>query len=218
MKTYVIGDIHGKVEIFLRTLEHIGLKPLDQLILLGDLIDRGEDSKGVLDAVLGLMERNYQVHCLMGNHEQMLLDAFAGRGSERLWLMNGGRQTLSSFGVDSPAGIPLKYLSLMQSFSYLHEWEDWVFVHAALNMRIPDPVSDKKVLLWERDPGRFLDKAWLGERRLVHGHTPIALDVIQASVRNRHRLINIDNGVSLAREGFGKLCVLELNEFRLTWV
>ena len=105
MRTFVISDIHGNNELFRKSLKLVAFKKSDKLILLGDLIDRGIDSKGVLDTTLLLLETGLDVECLMGNHEKMLLDAFLNTNNLNQWLLNGGDKTLSSFLTSSDSFI-----------------------------------------------------------------------------------------------------------------
>lgn len=218
MRTFVIADIHGKNKLFRRALEEIDLQPSDALIILGDLIDRGEDSKGALDTVISLKERGYNITCLFGNHEQMLLDSYLSENHLKLWLYNGGDKTLSSFQADSIDEIPREYIEFIRSFTYYVEHEQYIFVHAALNMKIDHPFQDIKTMIWGRDPEDLLDTAWLGNRRLIHGHTPLELKEIQASHENNDPLLNIDNGAFLEKENFGSLCILELENNRVRFI
>src|SRR3954465_8938650 len=130
MRTFVISDIHGNNELFREALNEVGFKKEDKLILLGDLIDRGIDSKGVLDSVIQLLESGSNVVCLMGNHEQMLLDAPLSKNHLHHWLLNGGDQTLNSFRINSVYKIPPKYLDLINTFKYFDEDANFVFAHA----------------------------------------------------------------------------------------
>ena len=160
MRVFVLTDIHGENELFRKALKEIGLKKTDKLILLGDLIDRGNNSKGVLDTIILLLDNGFDVTCLIGNHEQMFLDAFEDLNKLNLWLMNGGDKTLSSFLTSSIEKIPPKYIKLLKSFKYYHEYELYILVHAAVNMKIENPFSDLKTLVWERNPLEYLDKNW----------------------------------------------------------
>jgi len=212
MRTFVIADVHGKNELFKRALEEIDLQPSDELIILGDLIDRGEDSKGVLDTVISLKERGYNITCLFGNHEQMLLDSFLSEKHYDLWLYNGGGKTLSSFQAGSIDEIPRKYIDFIRSFTYYVEHEKYIFVHAALNMKIENPFQDITTMIWGRNPADLLDMEWLGNKKLIHGHTPIELKAIQASHKRNDPILNIDNGAFLEKENYGSLCILELEK------
>jgi len=79
MKKYVISDIHGCAKTFKALVDRISFSREDELYLLGDYIDRGPDSKGVIDHIWDLLETGYTVHCLTGNHEQMFLHAIDAR-------------------------------------------------------------------------------------------------------------------------------------------
>jgi serine/threonine protein phosphatase 1 len=218
MRIFVITDIHGKNELFRKSLKEIGLKKTDKLILLGDIIDRGEDSKGILDTIILLKEHKFDIICLMGNHEQMLLDAHLSVNNLNLWLLNGGDKTLSSFLTSSLDKIPKKYIDLIKSFKYYYEYERFIFVHAALNMKIDNPFSDIKTILWERNPLNFLDKDWLGDRKLIHGHNPIEKEKIEYSITNKESIISIDNGVYMNKHNHGNMCILELEGLKLKFV
>jgi serine/threonine protein phosphatase 1 len=218
MRIFVLTDIHGKNELFRKALKEIALKKTDKLILLGDLIDRGEDSKGILDTIFLLLEHGFNITCLMGNHEQLFLDAFLNVNNFNLWVLNGGDKTLSSFLTSSIEKIPTKYIELIKSFKYYYEFEQYILVHAALNMKIDNPFSDIKTLVWEREPLKFLDSEWLNDRKLVHGHNPMSQDEILFSLNNNESIISIDNGVYMKKKGFGTMCVLELKSFKIKFI
>jgi len=218
MRVFVLTDIHGENELFRKALKEIGLKKTDKLILLGDLIDRGNNSKGVLDTIILLLDNGFDVTCLIGNHEQMFLDAFEDLNKLNLWLMNGGDKTLSSFLTSSIEKIPPKYIKLLKSFKYYHEYELYILVHAAVNMKIENPFSDLKTLVWERNPLEYLDKNWLKNRRLIHGHNPTIQSKIKEAIINGSSVISIDNGVYMDKEGYGSMCVFELTNKDLKFI
>ena len=98
MRQFVIGDVHGCKATLVALLEKINAQWDDEIYFLGDYIDRGRDSKGVLDTIFTLIEVGYKVTCLTGNHEAMLLGGYKGnRDDARDWLDNGGKQALKSF-------------------------------------------------------------------------------------------------------------------------
>src|SRR5262245_34440427 len=99
MRVLAIGDIHGCLRAFDDLLEWVAPTPEDKLILLGDYVDRGPDSRGVLDRILELRPR-LNLICLRGNHEQMMVEAYrGGRSEKKMWLGVGGAETLASYGV-----------------------------------------------------------------------------------------------------------------------
>ena len=218
MRTFVISDIHGNNELFRKSLKEIEFKKTDKLILLGDLIDRGGDSKGVLDTIFLLIENGFDLECLMGNHEKLLLDAPLNTNNLTQWLLNGGDKTLSSFLTSSIEKIPSKYIKLINTFKYFIEYQSFILVHAALNMKIDNPFTDVNTILRERDPFKYLNLEWLGSRKLVHGHNPKDKNFIIQSIENNEKIICVDNGSYLNKENYGTLCVLQLENLKLNFV
>lgn len=106
MRRFAISDIHGCLKTFQALLERIAFSKADILYLLCDYIDRGPDSRGLIDYIWKLKEAGYTMPCLRGNHEQMLLDEVANPND---WF-RGEPETLRSFGVRSNSGIPGRYL------------------------------------------------------------------------------------------------------------
>ena len=218
MRTFVISDIHGNDELFRKSLKQVAFKKSDRLILLGDSIDRGINSKGVLDTIFLLKESGLTIECLMGNHEKMFIDAFLNPNNLNHWLLNGGDKTLLSFLTSSIEKIPLKYIELIKTFKYFREYEDYILVHAALNMKIENPYSDLQTLLWERDPYKYFDKEWLGNRKLIHGHNPQTQDSILKSIEMGENILCIDNGAYLKKENYGAMCVLQLENLKTSFI
>ena len=218
MRTFVISDIHGNNKLFRKALKKVSLKKIDQLIIIGDLIDRGNDSKGVLDTIFLLKEHGFKVKCLLGNHEQLFLNAVEDDKELNKWLINGGDKTLSSFLTSTTKRIPNKYIDFIKSLELYYETRNFVFAHAAINMKIENPYSDKEVLLWERNPEKHLDRKWLNGRILIHGHNPTNEDEIRKTVENRNAIIGIDNGTFLNKDKHGSQCILQLENFELNFV
>lgn len=215
-RQFAISDIHGCLESFRALLDLIEYQSGDELFLLGDFIDRGPRSKGVIDFLWELQERNGLVHCLRGNHEQLLLGCFALRAQQKVWLDNGGHQTLMDFGVSRPTDIPQRYVEWMKALPLHLAAPGYVFVHAGLNFNHSDPFADETAMLWERHWYYQIDREWLGDRVVVHGHTPIPYSDIQRQVQNVATLpaINIDAGCVYERRELGHLCALELGTKR----
>jgi serine/threonine protein phosphatase 1 len=118
---YAIGDIHGGSRTFRTLLKRINLRHVDTLYLLGDYIDRGRDSKGVLDIIWQLMTAGYDVQPIRGNHEDMLLRDLAEDHdlSSIYWMKGWGKDTLKSFGVSAVRKLSSHYLTLLDAFPYL---------------------------------------------------------------------------------------------------
>lgn len=215
MSTYIISDIHGCNIKFRKALKSIKLKKEDTLVLLGDLIDRGPDSKEVLDTVFLLKEHNFNIICIKGNHEQMLLDSLNDFNQELNWLRNGGKETLSSFLTSDIEKIPEKYIDFLKSLDTYYILDDFIFVHAGIDMTLQDPFSDEKSLLWLRKWEEKFDEKWLGKRIVIHGHTPTEKDEIISRFKSKKQVLCIDNGSYLDKDGYGSICVLKLEDLSL---
>jgi len=210
---FVIPDIHGCGRTFSRLLERvIRLQRSDTVFLLGDTIDRGPRSMEVLDTIIGLQAKGYDIHSVRGNHEELLLNSCRDRSYFRMWMINGGHETLRSFKVEDACEIPLEYRKLMESFSFFIEYGNFVMVHAALNFRMPDPFADREAMLWSRS--REAVSSLIGGRRVVGGHTPLDMDEVRRSLATDK--IMLDNGCVYAGEpGLGNLLALELETMTL---
>ena len=206
-RTFIIGDIHGCAKTFRKLIEEeIKLRKEDVLYLLGDYIDRGPDSKGVIDCILELQGSGMQVHTLRGNHEQLLIESVNSPGVERMWLQNGGDKTLKSFGVESVKNIPAKYGQFLLNTRFYFETDDFLLVHAGLNCEAEDPLQDKMSMMWSRN---FRDeKNYLRGKILIHGHTPIPRDLLLA--QKFESPLNLDGGcVYRGFNGKGSLFALD---------
>lgn len=162
---YAIGDIHGCLDPLRRLMEKIRLSEADELVFIGDYIDRGPDSKGVIDYLLTLRGR---YTFLMGNHERMFLDFLQGN-DRYLFLYNGGTETLESYG--GVGKIPAAHLDFLNRLLLYYETDDHLFVHGGIRPGIPIQEQDSKDLLWIREefyayPGRY-------PKTVVFGHTPM---------------------------------------------
>ncbi len=124
-RQFAISDIHGCHLTFKALLDKIAFSTSDELYLLGDYIDRGPDSKNVLDTIFELQQNNYNLQCLRGNHEQMLLDEADQRSTDR-WVRHGGLQTLESFNAKKMEDIPDKYYHFLRELPYFFEVDSFI--------------------------------------------------------------------------------------------
>lgn len=214
---YAIGDIHGGSNTFRSLLDTLSLKHSDRLYLMGDYVDRGNDSKGVLDTILQLMEAGYDVRPLRGNHDEMMLRSFTGDHDDFSWYWNKGwgQFTLASFGADSLEEVPARYLTLLDALPLILMEDDFVFVHAALNMDADDPLTQTTAteMLW----GDVLDSKpkKLGGRTLITGHTIRPIPLIEISMTTNR--IYLDNGAFTNQlPDLGNLLALNLDTMELT--
>jgi serine/threonine protein phosphatase 1 len=224
-KRWVIPDIHGCLKT-LKTLVEEQIKPTryDEIYFLGDYIDRGPDSKGVIDYIRGLQGDQYDITALRGNHEDIVLElydnelkskfswfqSFASK-NYRSWMDIGGKDTLRSFGIAELRQLPSEYIEWMKNLSYFVKMDDFILVHAGLNFEIDDPFTDTAAMVWTREYQIIPEK--IGNRRIIHGHVPVNLELMDMAVKNKSlKFVDLDNGPYIQEKpGFGNLVAIELN-------
>jgi len=210
-----ISDIHGCVKTFKKlVLDKIELSKKDTLYLLGDYINKGPNSKGVIDFIFSLQEAGYQVKCLRGNHEQYLIDALQFSWEEIAFKNRGGRETLASFNANTVHDIPAKYLDFLKSLSFYIELEKYLLIHAGLNFDLTDPFKDDFSMLNIRNMEVAPER--IGNRIIIHGHVPTTYQDIEASLRPENHHICIDAGCVYHHiHALNHLVALELNSQKL---
>jgi serine/threonine protein phosphatase 1 len=174
MLTYAIGDIHGCLGLLLQLLRQIEADAAGRdhrLVCVGDYIDRGPDSAGVIAHLRGLQAaRPDRVVCLKGNHEDLMLRGIRKPDAVPLWLHNGGGETLASFGVSTLEDVPPDVIAWAQACPTWFEDDERVFVHAGLRPGRPYQDQSDRDRLWIRE--EFLDGDHDFGKFVVHGHTP----------------------------------------------
>ena len=116
-----IGDIHGCMDPFRELVEKkIRIRKSDRIVLLGDYIDRGYQSREVVDYIIDLQNQGFDIIPLMGNHESMLIDSLGSEQSMYNWSMNGGSETLFSFGIKSSIELEFKYLQFFENLLFYY--------------------------------------------------------------------------------------------------
>jgi len=172
---YAIGDIHGSLRklraLISRCRQHAGGQPI-VFVFLGDYIDRGPESAGVVRHVIQLeSQRRERVIALRGNHEAFALGVIDGTTPAEHWLSQGGAATLRSYGIETAGELPREHVDWMRSLPLSYDDGRRFFVHAGINPDRPLDAQDDHDLLWIREP--FLSSGRDYGRLIVHGHTPL---------------------------------------------
>ena len=185
-RTFAISDIHGCLKQFKALVSKLGLKKEDTLILLGDYIDRGEDSKGVLDYIAELKEECNLV-TLLGNHDAMMRDTFMATSESRrlrmasIWIQNGGRETLKSYGLgidalDLEYALPeelVEHLWMIREMPLYYITDTHIFVHSTPRSDLSIESRLEEELIWRRpsieDRNGFYKH--ISGKVVVSGHT-----------------------------------------------
>jgi serine/threonine protein phosphatase 1 len=175
MRTYALSDIHGCLDKLVALVERCRVNGghSAKFVFLGDYIDRGPDSRGVLEFVIDLQRRMpSQVVCLCGNHEDLALNAIDDASQIDQWVVhNGGDKALRSYGATHPSEVPADHVAWLRALVTHHDDGRRFFVHAGINPARPLDRQNRHDLLWMREP--FLSDPRDYGRFIVHGHTPI---------------------------------------------
>lgn len=207
-RVYAVGDIHGRLDLLNELID--GIEADDkmrgsaqtQIIFLGDLIDRGPDSAGVIDRLVDLAEARGNVRFILGNHEEVFLRSLDGDlESLRLFVRIGGRETMLSYGISErdyertdyaellalmQAHVPERHIAFLKGFEDRIEVGDYVFVHAGLRPGVAIEDQKRADMRWIRSS--FLDSDAEFGKLVVHGHS------ISDEVIERPNRIGLDTG------------------------
>ena len=191
-RLYAVGDIHGCVDL-LRALSQLihedayrRQAPRNVIVYLGDFIDRGPDSRGVIETLLNEPLPGFESHHLRGNHEDIMLRFLSDTSVGSSWLNFGGRETLQSYGVEAPAPyapaaemqraqhelqlrLPPAHLDFLRRLDVSHGEGDYFFAHAGVRPGVPLDQQRDEDMLWIRD--EFLRSDASFGRIVVHGHS-----------------------------------------------
>jgi serine/threonine protein phosphatase 1 len=192
---YAIGDIHGRSDLLAELHAAIAADAATRqvsrrvLVHLGDYVDRGPDSAGVIYRLLDALPPGFESVCLLGNHERMMLDFLEDPSTGPLWLRNGGDATVASYGVTyDPKGgfdvqrlrglqgglrhrLPERHQRFLNGLYLLHVEGDYAFAHAGIRPGVALEAQEEMDLLWVR--GLFLRSEVDHGKIIVHGHTII---------------------------------------------
>ena len=217
-RLFAISDIHGCYRPFNELeVNVIGLKKEDRLVLLGDYIDRGDQSREVIDFIMDLKKSGFDVNPLTGNHEQMMLGSYFDPDELPLWFLNSGVTTLYSFDVQNVTEIDSKYIKFLSELDFFLEINNMLFVHAGFNDFDDDPFSDRHKMIWECR-FEYNNPAFSG-KTIIHGHRPKTIDYVKRTISMKSQVIPIDTGCVYEEElGYGNLSALEVNSMTLITV
>ena len=202
-KIFAIGDIHGCLDKLKPLLGMIQLDwEKDLMVFLGDYVDRGPDSKGVIELLLDLKKEHAdRLIFLKGNHEWMFTQFLKGEDHD-LFLPNGGRKTLESYSVEEgKIDIPQSHRDFLDHLDLYFETNDYIFVHAGLRPYISISEQSPEDLLWIRS--HFLKSSYDWGKRVIFGHTPFSVPFIEANK------VGVDTGAVYG----GRLTCLVLPDF-----
>lgn len=194
MRILAISDIHGHLNTFQNLLDTIALTKDDRLFLLGDFVNKGPDSRGVIQLILDLQQEGYQIQGVRGNHDE-------------LWLSEASKGYML---------LESEYTEFLTQLPYFIEESSFIFVHAGLNFLETNPLRDAASMTVIRNWRPLVNKEWLGERIIVHGHIRRHQALIRLDMEKRGPVIDIDNGCFATKQaGQGSLCAVDLSNWNI---
>lgn len=203
----LIGDIHGCYFTFLRLLEKIELKKNDQLIILGDIINKGPNAKGVIDKIIELRKEGYTIFVIRGNNESLLLKVLK-KSEHRIERLAVRFAVVDLFKSDRWE-LKKKYRRFLKDTLFYIESPGFFAVHAGFDFSSWDPFNDTFQMLWMRN---FKENAELQKNKaVIHGHRVYPYSRIKKLVRKEALTIPLDNGCVLGNsdKNFGRLVCLD---------
>jgi serine/threonine protein phosphatase 1 len=209
---FAVGDIHGRADLLTDMLALLETRILSEqrevappiVVFLGDYVDRGPESARVLEILLTGRPFGYEVRFLKGNHEQCMLAFMEDPLSNRAWLLQGGSETMMSYGVQPPSplnateeewvaaakalreAVPPPHLDFLERLERYIVLGDYAFVHAGVDAAVPLDQQTDQALYWSR--AAFIASKRPFSHRIVHGHTPVDRPYAD------HRRIAVDTG------------------------
>lgn len=222
-RRFAISDIHGCLKTLEKMVwEVMKLTPDDQLFLLGDYINRGPSSAGVLDFIIDNQRLGYQIYPLRGNHEAMLLESWDDFCSLKHTKSNENFRDW----VNDPKlvaendQLAPRFIQFLNNLPYYYELNDFYLVHAGFDFElgVPNGLEDFERMIWVRF---FVpDYTILKRKPIVHGHVTRSLDEIKEAIKDRIGAIPLDNGCykslrDIYNPYFGHLCGLNLDTYEL---
>jgi serine/threonine protein phosphatase 1 len=204
-KIFAVGDIHGCTIKLEKLISGIAIDDQDDtVVFLGDYIDRGQDSRGVVEFIINFQKGKNNVFCLTGNHEELFMNYLKYGNDINTFYSNGGHSTLLSYSfprlIDD---IPESHQKYFASLLPYYETESYIFVHAGLKPHVPFNRQELNDMLWIRD--EFINSSCDFGKTVVFGHTPFPRPLIDINK------IGIDTGAVYG----GKLTCVELPEKKI---
>jgi serine/threonine protein phosphatase 1 len=168
--TYVIPDIHGRYDLLCDGLAEIAARAAGKtsvIVTIGDYVDKGPDSREVIDRLLSGVGEGFSLVALKGNHDAMMVDALRDPAKMAAWIAKGGDAALASYGGD-PSAVPQTHIDWLDGLRLMHIDAHRLYVHAGVDPELPLDRQSEETLLWKRYPTGYA--GGFGNLHVVHGH------------------------------------------------
>jgi serine/threonine protein phosphatase 1 len=169
-ETYVIPDLHGRYDLLCDGLTEIAARSRGEasvIVTIGDYVDKGPQSREVVELLRSGLSGNLRLVALKGNHDALMVDALRDPAKMPAWLAKDGDTALASYGGDA-ACVPQNHIDWLDGLALMHLDAHRLYVHAGVDPEVPLDRQDERTLLWKRYPKGF--PAGFGKYHVVHGH------------------------------------------------
>lgn len=202
-----IGDIHGCLETFNTLLDRISITKNDTIFLLGDLVNKGPNSIGVVDRVIDLMLHKYSIYPLRGNHESFVIEDLDAH-KHLIFYPDG--EALPNTELKHSLDVYKRFFNYLP---YYYKVGKTILVHAGINFKAESPFEDYESMMWIRDYYLVETSGWT----VIHGHDPTHLKFIEDFLKDGSKALNIDNGCyKQDKWGMGNLIALDIKTKNMT--
>jgi serine/threonine protein phosphatase 1 len=175
-RTYAVPDLHGRYDLLRAAIDkiaHDSQGHLASVVTLGDYVDRGPNSRQIIELLINWPSSELKLVALKGNHEAMMWECCKNLSEMSWWMGNGGDQTVLSYcqsaaGLDDVSCIPAAHLDWIASLPLMHVDQHRIYVHAGVDPAVALHQQSEQTLLWKRYPKMFAKG--FGSRHVVHGH------------------------------------------------
>jgi len=214
-RRFVIGDIHGCAETLQNLIEvQLKLTTNDQLFLLGDMIQKGPQSRQTIDYIIDLIKQGYKIYPIRGNHEQEALNTSDEEPELLIWLFKNSQDMLDNDKLKK------KYYNFFSALPYYYELDNFFLVHAGFNFKVKYPFEDFKSMMWIR---KFeTNEKFIGNKTIIHGHQPQDIFTIKDDIAKKKKVIGLDCGVNYRKKHkiydykkMAWLCALDMDSYEL---
>lgn len=216
---YVIGDVHGCYYSLMALMDRLGPGKEDEVVFLGDLINKGPYSLKVVDQVISWREQGYQMPCLIGNHELKMLNMIGNEDESEIdlyWKLYSARGAYDEF-FNTHYEIPDHYMRFFKNLDPYIVNDSYLLVHAGINFSQSDPLDDLKSLTTIRDWADDYEASKVAGKTIVHGHQNCMLKDTKKAIESGAKVIPLDTGCVYygKKKGLGYLTALRLNDKKL---
>ncbi len=169
-KTFVIPDIHGRLDLLQDGLAEVAGRSKgerDTIVTIGDYVDKGPESRGVIDRLRSAVSDGFELVTLKGNHDAIMVNALRDRSKMADWMAKGGDAALASYGGD-PDQVPQSHIDWLDRLRLFYVDRHRLYVHAGVDAGAPLDLQREETLLWKRYPKGY--SGGFGNLHVVHGH------------------------------------------------